>query len=231
MPVLAALALIVTDLQVVDDANTTLVPAVVTSVLPFNTVVGATSTVFTLLVMPVRVVTVPTFHVPDCAACTANVPALVTAWDGTEASDTGWVACQNVPVTGVVGAVASDTGTAEALSCVSVSPPVVTVPDTGTGVARNSVSVSPVVGVSAVTSSLDNVTARLEALAFCPSDVGNKAISEVNLCAIRCKRPLRPDCAVSSAGAVSVSSPSLVETSLNVLLLCDVLVSINGKFV
>ena len=59
--------------------------------------------------------------------------------------ETGWVACQKVPVTGVVGAVAKETGTAVARSWVSVRgvKPVlaVTVPLTGTAVARSSVLV------------------------------------------------------------------------------------------
>src|ERR1035437_7090975 len=77
----------------------------------------------------------PTFHVPDWAAWTANVPALVTAmvvllkatvpltgcvacqkvpltgwvvWKNVP--DTGCVACQKVPVTGVLGMEAMLTG-------------------------------------------------------------------------------------------------------------------------
>jgi hypothetical protein len=45
------------------------------------------------------------FQVPLWAACTANVPAFVTAWDGTEASETGTADARNsVSVSGPVTA-------------------------------------------------------------------------------------------------------------------------------
>jgi hypothetical protein len=86
MPVLVERAFIVTDLLAVELARVTLVPAVVTTFLPFNTVVGTDSDVVTVpvtaVVDPESVITwpitldpagralvilarVPIFHVPD----------------------------------------------------------------------------------------------------------------------------------------------------------------------